>query len=856
MTNRTSRAAAVFDRLVLGHPGAVVGCVLVVVGLLCLKARYFSLDASAETLVLEDDQDLRYARLIGRRYGQEDFLVVTYTPNGDLFSGETLAALRRLRDELSRLEHVSSVRSILDVPLIESGRVSIESLKDGTATLESATVDQAEAAAELRQSPLYRNLLVSPDGRTTALQVVLEDDEAYDRLLRRRDELREKEAGESLSPAERDELTRVSRELRDRRDEIAGRRHEDVAAVRGVLARHASEARLFLGGVSMIADDMITFIKRDLKVFGLGGAIALGLALGVMFRGPRWICLPMACCIVSAVVMIGLLGWLGWQVTVISANFISLQLIMTMAIAIHLAVQYRECLVRDPLAPNRQLILDAVRLKWTPCVYAVLTTMAGFASLLLCNILPVIMLGKMMIVGLAVSLIISFLLFPALLALLPKAVPPREAGRRIGLTVAVARFTEAHGGVILGVSGFLLLAGLVGIRRLEVENRFIDYFRTDTEIHQGMKVIDQQLGGTTPLDVIVEFGEGRGREAPKAGSREREEEFDEFAEFEKAAGEDKYWFTEDKMRRLRAAHRYLEGLPEIGKVLSLATVLDVAEKLTDGRALDSFDLALLYSETPKEFKSLLVEPYVSVADNQARLLVRVRDSEESLRRDALLRKIKAELPGELGLGEDDVRLAGLLVLYNNMLQSLFDSQIRTMGFTLLLLSVMFLILFRSWWATLLALVPNALPVVVALGVMGWLDIPLDMMTITIAAIGVGIAVDDTVHYVHRFKDELREDGDYVAAMHRCHGSVGLAMYYTSATITIGFAILGLSSFIPTVTFGLLTGLVMVVALIADLMLLPRLLILAKPFGRGGLTSRRLGGEPSSACHASAQGGAT
>ncbi len=830
-TKRYSRPAALFDRLVLGHPGAVVLGVLVALGGLALQARHFRLDASAETLVLEGDEDLRYARQIGDRYGGQDFLVVTYTPQGNLFSDETLADLRGLRDALRRLDRVESVRSILDVPLIESGTASLESLKEELATLDSPDIDRSAAAAELRESPLYRDLLVSPDGQTTALLIVREDDDVYDRLLKRRDELRNARGSGGLSPAERSELTEVTQQLQERKDEIARRRHADIAAIRGILRDHAEKARLFLGGVSMIADDMITFIKRDLKVFGFGGAIALGLALGLIVGGLRWVCLPMLCCAVSVVAMLGLLGWLGWKVTVISANFISLQLIMTMALAIHIAVQYREQLARDPLAPNRRLILDAVRLKLQPCVYAILTTMAGFASLLLCDILPVIVLGRIMIVGLAVALVVSFLLLPSLMALLPKAPPSRVTGGPSRLNASLARFTEGHGPLILALSGMILAGGLIGISRLEVENRFIDYFRADTEIHQGMQVIDRELGGTTPLDVLVEFGQPSAADSTVPEEAEDVSEFDEFAEFEDAVDEDKYWFTQDKMARIRAAHRYLQGLSETGKVLSLATTLEIAERVTDGRPLDSFDLALLYSETPEEFKELLVEPYASVKHNQARLLVRVRDSEPSLRRDALLEKIKAELPDHVGLGADRVRLAGLLVLYNNMLQSLFDSQIRTLGVTALLLSGMFLVLFRSWRITLLVLIPNALPVVIALGVMGWLDIPLDMMTMTVAAIGVGIAVDDTVHYVHRFKRELAQDGDYIAAMHRCHGSVGLAMTSTSAVITIGFAILALSRFLPTVYFGLLTGLVMIVALVADLTLLPRLLVLARPFGK-------------------------
>jgi predicted RND superfamily exporter protein len=466
--------------------------------------------------------------------------------------------------------------------------------------------------------------------------------------------------------------------------------------------------------------------------------------------------------------------------------------------------------------------------------------------LLLCDILPVIMLGKIMIVGLAISLLVAFLLLPPLLALLPKAAVPSEGARRFRLTVVLGRFTEARGKPVLVASGLILLAGLVGITRLEVENRFIDYFRTNTEIHQGMKVIDQHLGGTTPLDVMVSFDEPRaaGAELPPI---EGDDVFDEFEELEVAATEEKYWFTEEKLNLIRAAHLYLDRLPETGKVLSLATALSVAEKLNDGKPLDSFDLALLYSETPDEFRELLVDPYASVQYNQARLTLRVRDSDKTLRRDALLKKIKTQLPEAMGVSGDDVQLAGLLVLYNNMLQSLFGSQIVTLGVTTLLLSGMFLLLFRSWRITWLALLPNMLPVIVVLGVMGWLSIPLDMMTITIAAIGVGIAVDDTVHYVHRFRHELGKDGQYVPAMHRSHGSVGLAMYYTTATITTGFCILALSNFIPTVSFGLLTGLAMMVALIADLTLLPRLLILIKPFGDG--TAR----EPSLAHAARTQG---
>jgi len=809
--------------------------VLIVVGFLGFGARGFRLDASAETLVLENDEDLRFSREISSRYGQQDFLVLTYTPRGDLFSPETLTSLARLRDDLRSLENVSSVLSILDVPLLESPPLSLKELTGELPTLESPTADMIMARSELRRSPLYQNLLVSSDLKTTSLLVYLSQDDAYRDLLEHRDELQRKKDSGSLTPAERVELKSVVEQCRQRKDEMRRRRHQDITAIRNIIDNYRRDAELFLGGVSMVADDMITFIKNDLKVFGLGVLLFLILMLFIIFRRIRWILLPMLCCVVSAVCMIGLLGWFSWEVTVISSNFISLQLIITLAIVIHLIVRYRELLVQDPQAPNRRLILETVLIKLKPCVYAVLTTIAGFGSLVLCDILPVINFGWMMMAGLIVSLTVTFLLFPAVLILIPRETPPKTGEWRFSITSVLARFTEAHGVLIVGISSLVLIGSIIGILKLEVENCFIDYFHEDTEIHQGMKVIDQRLGGTTPLDVVIDFEETEPLPASTAPavteSEDTLDEFDEFDEYDEAAADKKYWFNAEKMARVKAVHNYLDNLPETGKVLSLATLLGITEKLNDGKPLDSFELALLYSETPEEFKTMLVKPYVSVEHNQVRFWARVRDSDKTLKRNELLKKIKKDLTGMLELKEENIHLSGLLVLYNNMLQSLFGSQILTLGITVLLLTGMFLVLFSSLKIALIAMLPNALSVAVVLGVMGWLNIPLDMMTITIAAISIGIAVDNTIHYIHRFKDEFQKDRRYLPTMHRCHGSIGHAMYYTSITIIIGFSILVMSNFIPSVYFGLLTGLAMLIALLAALTLLPQMLILAKPFGK-------------------------
>ncbi len=821
-----------YDKFILEHPAIVIACILAAVVFLGYWAKDFRLDASAETLVLEHDEDLQYSRLINNRYGESDYLVISCTPKGDLFSVDTLTKLKRLRGELEELERISSVRTILDVPLLESPPIPIKNLATDIQTLESPTVDLELARVEFGKSDLYQNLLVSPDLKTTALQVKFPADQVYRALLARRDYFREKAAGGSLTSDETAEFRKVSKQFQMHRDKMRKIWHQDIAKIRSIMEKHRQDAELFLGGVSMIADDLITFIKNDLKVFGLGVLFFLIITLKIIFGNLRWIVFPMFCCAFSAICMIGLLGMFDWEVTVISSNFISLQLIITMAITIHLIVRYRELHRVNPEAGHRKNILDTVRLMMKPCLYAALTTIAGFGSLIFCDILPVITFGWMMIGGIMVSLILTFLLFPAGLMLVREGAPPQKQTSRLSITSILGKFTEAHGAMIMVIGCVAFVISVIGATRLEVENCFIDYFKDTTEIYQGMRVIDQELGGTTPLDVIIDLDETEALKSTVDAEADSDagDEFDEFDEFDEAEDEEKYWFTSDKMARVVEIHDYLDKLPETGKVLSLGTLVKVAERLNNGKPLDNFELALLCNEIPEEYKKMMLTPYVSVEHDQVRFSVRVRDSEKTLRRNELLKKIHRDLTDIMGLRQDQVHLTGMLVLYNNMLQSLFNSQTLTLGFALMALMCMFLVLFRSFKVALIAIFPNLMSIGVVLGFMGWMEIPLDMMTITIAAISLGIAVDDTIHYIHRFRQEFETDRNYIHTLHRCHGSIGYAMYYTSITIIIGFSILVLSNFIPTIYFGLLTSLAMLIALVAALTLLPQLLVFFKPFG--------------------------
>jgi len=834
MEKQSAMISFFFDRLILRHPVIVLTCIFVTVGVLAYHAKDFKLDASAETLVLENDADLRYTRLINARYGQTDFLALAYTARGDLFSDKSLAQLARMRDELAALKNVSTVTTILDVPLLESPPLSLEEFTRQQPTLNSPTVDRNMAKKELLGSPLYRDLLLGPDMKTTAILINFAGDKVYDDLLRRRNELRDKETDGAITPQERTELKRVIEQFRQYRDQARSARHEDILAVRAIMARYRGDAEMFLGGASMIADDMISFIKSDLRIYGTAVFLILVLTIAVIFRRVYWVILPMLTCVISVICVIGILGWCGWEVTVISSNFISLQLIITLAMTIHLMVRYRELAVNEPQVNQHDLIHDTIGAMLQPCLYSELTTMAGFASLIFCNIRPVIDFGYIMVAGVAISTIVPFLILPAVLVLLPRDRPWLKGQSKWSLTPMLGRFTVAHGLFIVVASAVLLIVNIAGIRRLQVENCFINYFKSNTEIHQGMKVLDQQLGGTTPLDVIIDFGQTAPTTAAQVNApANTEAEFNQFEELDTAAKEskDKYWFTPEKIAQIAAVQDYLESLPQTGKVLSIAPLPRIIERTKGGKPLDSVELALLFNQLPERLRQLLVTPYVSVEHNEARLTVRIRDSDPSLKRNELLNKIRADLTGKLGFKPEQVHLTGTLVLYNNMLQSLYSSQIVSMGSATLFLLGTFVVLFRSVRIALIAIFPNLLAISCVLGVMGWLNIPLDMMTITIAAIGVGLADDDTIHYIHRFKHEVMTDGSYQEALHRSHDSIGHAIYYTTITLVIGFSILCLSNFIPTIYFGLLTVLAITAALLASLTLLPQLLVLFKPYGR-------------------------
>ena len=820
-----------YERTVLRHPVVVIAVSVVVLGLAGWFAPRFALDASADSLTLEHDEALNYYRHVRARYGSDEYLIVTFTPGGDLFSDGALSTLGALRDDLAALDDVASVVSILDVPLVASPEVAMRDLPDGIRTLADPSTDAGLARKELLNSPLYVDYVISRSGRTTALRVDFLQDELYMELRSRRDELREKQFAGGLTDQEAVELTDAEERFHDYSQSQLEREQRNIAAVRAVLDRYRGLADMHLGGVPMIVADSIDFIRHDIVVFGVAVILFLVLILGTAFHKVRWIALPLLTCLATCITMVGLLGFLDWRVTVVSSNFLSLLLILCLALTLHIIVRYREYHVESPQATQLELVRETVRRIVVPCLYTVLTTMVAFGSLLVSGIRPVIDFGWMMVIGLAVGFVYAFTLFPAVLLLLRPGIPRQQQDFTAAITAFFARLIERRGRLLLTGFAVAVVLGVAGIARLSVENRFIDYYRDSTEIYRGMQLIDRELGGTTPLDVIVDapaLASGGGSVTTEIVDGVVDEFEDIYADAdtgEAGITATSYWFNSLRIPAIAAIHEYLDAQPETGKVISLATSAAMLQQLESGILDDNIGLSILYKKLPPDVRGALFDPYLSADGGQLRFSIRVFESDPGLRRGQLLDRIAGELVSKFGLTPDQVHLSGMLVLYNNMLQSLFRSQILTIGAVFLAILSMFVVLFRSLRLALTGIVPNIASATLVLGIMGWLSIPLDLMTITIAAITIGIAVDDTIHYIHRFDREFEKDENYWETVRRCHRTIGRAMYYTSVTIMLGFSILALSQFVPTVYFGLLTGFAMLVALLANMTLLPLLLVI-------------------------------
>ena len=782
-----------------------------------LGLKNFKLDASSDALVIEGDEAFKVYRETGEIFGNSDFLIITFTPETDLFSPQSLATIKSLNTQLEKLPGVQSVLTILDAPIFFQPKVPISDLMDNLKTLESEDIDFLAAKEEIIDNPVYSELIISLDGRTTAIQVNLRENSLYRDLITKRYELL---ASNNFSSTQKSELNIINKQISRINDDEAKQRTHLITQIRDLLNQNSDKGTLFLGGASMIATDMMSFIKSDLMIFGAGVAIVFCLMLYLFFQNIWFVLLPIGNAFVTTAFTASILGLMDWKISVISSNFIALLLILTISLTVHVLVRFTE------VSRNSESVDDALYRTLNqmviPCLFAALTTAIAFLSLILGDIKPVIEFGKMMSVGMIFAFIFTFTFLPSAMKLTIKSTTTHSLDF-INKILSRLGFLAIYQGKQIAIFFIIVSISLIyGISKLEVENRFIDYFSPETEIYQGMLLLDQELGGTATLDILIDQP---AEEIFDDSNFDGDDLFED--DSSNASG---YWWNASSLAKLEEIHDYLDEIPEMGKVLSVASGIKLARMINDDNDLNDLELALLRSVLPEDIKQTLLYSYINQDDSKVRISARVLESAQTLNRNDLLEKINFDLTNRFDLDNDQFQVTGLAVLYNNMLQSLFSSQIKSLGLVFTVIGLMILLLFRSLKITLIAMTPNLITAGSVLGLLGVLGIPLDIMTITVAAISVGMAVDNTIHYLYRYKTEaannnITNDQRVLSS----HDSVGRAVFYTATTIAAGFAIFALSSFTPTVLFGLFTAFALLISFFASLTLLPFLLTFFNAF---------------------------
>jgi hypothetical protein len=784
----------------------------------------FKLDASSDALVLENDEALKVYREAEDEFGDSSFLIVTYEPDKELFSDYSINRIINLENDLKNIDGVDSVLSLLDAPIFFQPRVGLSEITDNLKDLTFEDINLELAKDEIINNPIYKELIISKDGKTTAMQVVLRGNDEYDRLIKQRySTLEDLNSKEPLTNKSRlglqDELNSINERISEINNQESDFNKLLISNIRDTLEKYKDDATIYLGGPSMIATDMMEYIESDLMIFGTAVALIFALMLYLFFGSIWQVILPLINAFLTTFITAGFLGYMDWKISVVSSNFIALLLILTISLTVHLLVKINE-IKKD--TDFKTAIITGYDQMFAPCFFAALTTAVAFLSLTFGELKPVIEFGKMMAFGISIAFVLTFTFLPCVLYLINKS-KTKDFLSIYKVTQFILSFSQNNKAFISSLFAITFITLCFGISKLQVENRFIDYFDKDTEIYKGMYEIDSKLGGTATLDIIISQPEDTFE------SIEIEDEFFDDDLFEdEGSSASGYWWNIYSLRKLEDIHDYLDSIPEIGKVLSVASGIKLARQINNGEDLNDLELALLRSVLPEDIRESLLYSYINKDDSVVRISTRVNESSANLNRKDLLNKINNDLQNKFNLKQSEYEITGLAVLYNNMLQSLFQSQIGSLLIVFAVISLMLFLIFRSLKIMIIGLIPNIFVASSVMGLLGLLNIPLDIMTITVAAISVGMAVDNTIHYIYRYKKELKKNGSD-NALKNAHSTTGRAIFYTASTIAAGFCILSLSNFFPTVLFGVFTSIAMILAFISSLTLLPNLLVKYRVF---------------------------
>lgn len=738
-------------------------------------------DASTSMLLDEKDEDLAYYNASRRLWTNDDEFAIFCCRKGDWFTPEGVKRLREIEADLGAVRHADRVQSLLSIPLLRSSPMGMMVRPK----LDGKGVDLAKAREELTQHAVAGGTLVSTDAQDTVFLVYLASPPGYADLDAERAAARSAGDAARIAAVEpRYEIARAA--LRDRRNEFV----EDVRVVAAKWTPRLDEP-VALSGLPIINVNLVEHVSHDLDLFGIASFALFTLAFAAMYRRVRWTFLPIVTCVVPVVLVLGTMAALGQKLTVITANLPMLLFVVMLPYTVYLIERYRERRAVFAGESHRDSSAGAARDVWMPCLYSCTTTMAGFASLLTSGVKPVWWFGLMMTIGLGVGLACTFLFLPAVAhpmrALDDAKVAVAGSEPRGVVRLAADLVLRAPRAVAAGAAVLLAVAAY-GATRIEVENKFIDYFWPSSEVYRGLERIDVRMGGTTPLDIVLQ------------------------------SKEPGFFKTQQGLDAVTSVARWFESVDEAGAVWSVASLVAEARKAIPTATVDM--LAKIREVEP------LLRDVASADFSASRVLVRFRETAPTLRRNRILDGLRGHLAKDPALAGLTVRPTGVFLLYANMLNALIESQRDTFLMVVVAIYAMLLALFRAPVLSLVVLVPQVLPALVCLGVMGYTGVPLDLITVMVAAVAMGVGIDAAIQYTVRYRIELdATGGDRRAAVRRSHATIGRAIWTATSIMVAGFLVLAFSDFVPTVSFGLFNALAMVAGQVAALTVVPALFLI-------------------------------
>ena len=775
--------------------------------IIILFSIYFTknirLDASSDTLILQNNKTFEYFEYYNDIFPSKNFLVLAVKSKKEI-DNKYITNINNINDSLNKLENIESTYSIVNIPILLLNNRNISEL----ANLEIENINNTKknlthVLNEFSNSPIFKDQIINFDKNISSIIIYLKKNNEFEKIKTKH----KNKINDSLIKKQYKQLKK--------KDNL--KKELLIDEVRNIIENQNSSYEYYLGGIDMIASDTINFIENDIIIFSFAVIFLIIIILFIIYRNIKWVLIPLISTTYSVLIVTGFIGFFNWEITAISSNFISLMLILSISMNIHIINHYR-------LNYKVQNIYQTIKKMFWPCFYTTLTTIVAFGSLLFSDIKPIIDFGNIMIVGLIFILLTSFTILPLIISYFPNI----NNIKNVNFTILnnFYKYSINYSKTILGVNLVIFIISIFGIYQLNVENSFINYFKSNTEIYKGMKLIDRELGGTTPIDIIINFKDNANNELSIENfTTDDELKLDDDLNIDDDLFLDNdttlTWFSQEKLDTIENIHKFLEKKDEIGKVQSLYSLVDMANQINKDK-LSIFELSILHNEIPENYNSLLIKPYLSIEKNMIKISARIRDSND-IERDRLINDIEYHLENNFS-NIKKFEVNGLLVLYNDMLQSLFSSQIKSFSIILISIFLMFIILFQSFKLSIIGIIPNIIASFFILGLIGLLKIPLDIMTITIAAITIGIAVDNTIHYIYRIKENSKNINEIKQLIMDTHNNVGKAVLTTSLTIAFGFSILSISNFIPTILFGLFTALAMLVAMIGVLITLPAVMI--------------------------------